>query len=145
MCLLLLCGAAGVAHKHWTEGKREERSALRGEATEGAGTRILIGRPSGAKAVEVVQDVAEEARDLETEFAPEPPPEGVPPIDRSPRVFEVRVQEGQVLSKICASFYGQGKPEITRRVAAYNGLSDANALKVGQKILLPEREVLLAD
>ena len=63
-----------------------------------------------------------------------PPPDPLPPTEPT---WQVTIQSGMVLSKLCSQTYGRGTPNIANAVARYNGMEDANQLAVGDVILLP--------
>jgi len=54
-----------------------------------------------------------------------------------PGDFEVVVAKGLTLGEISATYYGTSKPRHVQALAAYNGLSDANKLRLGQKLRVP--------
>lgn len=56
--------------------------------------------------------------------------------------YEIEVRDGMTLSKIVRAHYGEVDPELCARLATYNGLDDANALKVGATLRLPHRDKL---
>jgi len=148
--LLLLAAGFGLAalwqSRHLERMRAERELAARvveGELAETssglvpAGLAVVtVGRPSGAPPLEgargpaaptVVEVAGEEA------FEHPPLPD-----------FELVVREGQSLSKIAAAHYGEATDELVSALASYNGLDDANLLKVGETLYLPELERLVA-
>lgn len=67
------------------------------------------------------------------------------PAEPRDGVFELRVQPGQVLSRICALRYGTSNSDLVRRLAEYNGLDNPDDLKVGALLRLPPAEDLLDE
>jgi nucleoid-associated protein YgaU len=62
-----------------------------------------------------------------------------------PGDFEVVVAKGLTLGEISATYYGTSKPRHVQALAAYNGLSDANKLRLGQKLRVPHISKLGLD
>ncbi|MCP3904031.1 MAG: LysM peptidoglycan-binding domain-containing protein [Planctomycetes bacterium] len=52
-----------------------------------------------------------------------------------------RVQSGESLTSICTRYYG--KPNLFDRLARHNGLENANAIHVGQRLEIPPIEMLV--
>jgi len=48
-----------------------------------------------------------------------------------------QVKSGETLYRIVLNAYGTAAPELVQEVAKANGMKDASALKVGQKVKLP--------
>ena len=156
LLLVGLFGLAGFVQHRFSSDARLERARLIAERRAGSGAfetsgqaRLLIGRLSGAEPIE----------------RPAPPPgaaqgsnsgptagrdgghpaDGSPPADWTPPVYELTVQRGQVLSRICEDFYGSGKAPIPQLVATYNGLEDPDSVRAGQTLQLPPLDVLRAS
>lgn len=115
----------------------------------GAAT-VLLGRPSGVAprprpVVEPQRDARGPGRDTASD---ERGDDGTnvdvreaafPVADPTlvPGDFEVVVAKGLTLGEISATYYGTSKPRHVQALAAYNGLSDANKLRLGQKLRVP--------
>lgn len=158
LLLLGIFGLAGVAQHRFSAKARVERDqafAARRAPEEGiyrtTGRAILrIGRPSGADPIELPEPGLPSSGERGTSPTAHKSPRPVggdsfPPTDWTPPVYEMTVQSGQVLSRICQEFYGTGKPPIPQLVATYNGLGDPDSVRAGQKLLLPPLEVLRAS
>lgn len=154
--LIALCGLAWYLQGRWSDSVRAERDRLRAVPTdlferEESWGRVIVGRPSGAEPVELPAiELAPEGDGGEGD-APASPfldvsgdePRGLGPlVSPVPTVFEYVVPEGRVLSKICQDFYDSGRSPIPERVAEYNGMRSPDELRAGQKLLLPDWEVL---
>lgn len=123
--------------------------------------RVLLGRPSGAEPTPRPEPV----------FAPDPAPDeqgqdglpsfSVPPPDPAddvdplnddgtntppppswPADQELKVRPGQSLSKIIATAYGRATPSLVERLARYNGMANADNLRIGQTLQIPVIEKL---
>lgn len=55
----------------------------------------------------------------------------------APPVGTHQVKSGETLYRIVLNAYGTAAPELIQEVAKANGMKDASALKVGQKVKLP--------
>lgn len=71
-----------------------------------------------------------------------PDPDPVPAPPAWPTDQELKVRPGQSLSKIIAQAYGRSTLDLVARLAAYNGMTDANKLIVGQVLYIPVQEKL---
>jgi len=155
LLLLCLCAIAGLVQVRWRRGVEGERRELRTvpttiEEREQGWARITIGEPSGAAPVRVEVWWPEPSAEEGSGTSPEPPSETPPsPIDLSdpppgyrPADFVYTVPRGRVLSKICAEFYGTGRPPLPQRVAEYNRMASPDELKEGQVLRLPAWSVL---
>jgi len=145
--LALFLGSVGAFAVWNTVAKSETASAAEREdlaplpADWGA---VWIGEPSGADPLPGPERMG--FREIDSDPARrERSTEDVGASDSPDGVFEMRVQPGQVLSRICALRYGTSNPELVRRLAEYNGLSDPDNVKVGALLRLPPAEDLLGD
>jgi len=115
----------------------------------GAAT-LLLGRPSGQpprpRPVVAAPRASESgSSDVEGETAAPPlesAPQPVPDPLLLPPDFEVVVAKGLTLGEISATYYGTSRPRFVQALAAYNGLSDPNKLRLGQKLRVPHRDKL---
>jgi hypothetical protein len=92
---------------------------------------VIIGRPSGAEAVDVPYEPPVPAQEQGAQASPE---------ELADFVMEVR--SGQTLSGIAHAVYGTAPSGLVKRLAEYNGLADPNLLRAGQRLALPPREIL---
>jgi len=72
--------------------------------------------------------------------ANETPPAVTPPAVSAPAPKEAAshvVKSGETLYRIVLNAYGTAPAELVKEVATANGMKDASALKVGQKLKLP--------
>jgi hypothetical protein len=128
---LFLLGALFLAAAGWqhrlTDRLRDERSRKYGvptreELERGEWSQLVLGRPSGA--------------------APLPRERAArrPPPNR-----EHTVARGEILGRICQSYYDTARPRVVEAVAAYNDLASANDIREGQVLLLPDLELLFPE
>lgn len=135
---VLFAMAAGWQHR---TGKRLQRQrtnehggpTLIAEQEEGW-SRLVVGRPSGAEPIRVEPVPVRPG----TASAPAASDSEVAPVEA---VYTVR--SGDVLGRICQDFYRSARPRLVDAVAAHNGLSNADALRVGQVLRLPSVDALL--
>lgn len=132
--------------ERWSADRREERDAAYArpsdEALPEGFSRAVVGRPSGAAAVEVPPasrtSHASEPSGGET-HVPDPQRTGSPGI--TPKsgdgLRRYVVADGDSLSKICAAVYGTARKEVVDAVARANGLADPGSIRVGQHLVLP--------
>ena len=124
--------------------------------TDEGWSRLVLGRGSGAdplpvpEAVSGSRGLANAPANITRRAAPErggpaahppaPPKEQIPPD----RVYVVRSDD--VLSKICQAHYDvRPLHEVVERVARYNDLVNANAIKAGDELRLPAARALFPD
>ena len=166
LLLLSLAALAGLIQARWTDGVREERDALmrsRGARTSAAEeddgwSQVVIGRPSGEDPFDMEWPPVDEGEVPGPEWTDEPQPYAdwvdpgddparvlPPPPDPepAPQVWQVTIQSGMVLSRLCAKAYGRGTPSIVEAVARYNELEDPDDLRVGDVVLLPPYGMLV--
>ena len=111
--------------------------------------RIVLGRPSGAEPTARLEAIAPPADpgvpaiDQPDSPTVEPPHEPLPAPSTWPSDQELIVRPGQSLSKIIAGAYGRSTPALVSKLAAYNGMENANKLREGQKLLIPTKDKLL--
>ena len=98
---------------------------------------VVVGAPSGAAPVEFA-DPEPTATPAE---APEEQTTAPPPLGD----LELEVRAGQTLSGIAHAHYGTAPPELVQALAEYNGLENADSLRAGQTLLLPELERLTGE
>lgn len=73
----------------------------------------------------------------ESEPAPERPERTLPPGDaRTLSYVHHEVARGESLTTICRAYYGDAS--LVRELARYNDLADADAIRVGQRLLIPK-------
>lgn len=129
---------------------------------------VLIGAPSGAEwlppsAAPVEEWIEPEppaqrppahwpgAGPIEVPFTP--PGQGTPPTTFEPEPiapqplpdFTLEIQSGMTLSQIAVDHYGTYRSGVLEALVRYNGLKDANDIRIGQSIALPDREKLMAQ
>ncbi len=49
------------------------------------------------------------------------------------------VQNGDTLEKIARRYYGSGKPALIQKISRANNMSNPNALKIGQRLVIPPK------
>lgn len=108
-------------------------------------SRLVLGRPSGADPLLVVESVAPT-----TTFSPRAVPRPVTPDPepapryRGDRVHRVRSNE--VLGKICQEHYDVRPLEaVVEAVATYNELASPDDIREGQELLLPDPAFLFNE
>jgi len=109
-----------------------------------AGTGVVvIGKRSGVEPVERAHEPAPDNA-VTPEAAPQVEPPAPPNVEPPQPLadFELAVQPGQTLTSIAREHYGSASQALVRALATYNGLSDENALKIGQKLKLPSESAL---
>lgn len=67
-------------------------------------------------------------------------PEPVETTTPEPQITEHVVQAGESMSSITRKYYGD--TALVNALCTYNNISDANSIKIGQKIKIPPKEVL---
>ena len=163
LVLILACafGAAGLWMQQRTGRLREERAlaaqvaagraAMTPSGPLGDGEAVVViggpARPPGTPRLEPVQvpgPAPDGSYDQNSKpkvpADPNPPPIQAPPAPLGDFVLEVGA--GQSLSKIAHDHYGHAPVELVNKLAQYNGLADANALRAGMKLKLPTLEHL---
>lgn len=157
--LLLLVGlmaAAGLWQQRWTHAARQQRDLLLGrtrlEPSPPPSARLVLGRPSRQAPFDVplgLPPALPDALALRGVPGVESPAPPDPAWEYAPQpwepVFEVEIRPGQVLSVLCSEFYGTSRPPVVRRVAEWNGLTNPDQLRAGQRIELPGRAWVLAE
>ena len=126
---------------------------------------LVVGRPSGRPPVNVdagprswrEQHDLRETRGSVAVAAPAEPEQGA--VDLAPAAeiptttrrasevladFELVVSPGQTLSQICEDAYGTARGGLLQSLARYNGLDSPDKIRVGQKVLIPEKAKLVA-
>lgn len=114
--------------------------------------RILVGRPSGARPIPRPAPPEEPKAQFLQRPARDPIAE-----DEAPRGglglpaaafteiepdFTMVVRNGQSLSVICQEHYGTARKSLVDALAAYNGLPNADSIRVGDSLSLPAIERL---
>ena len=165
LVLLLACAFGGAAlwQQQRTARLREER-ALAAQVAAGRAAMTPSGLLGPGEAVVVIGGPAKQpgAPGAAPKPVPAPPSGGAPapgPGGNLPRSlpqapipapvpapalgdFELEVGAGQSLSKIAHDHYGHAPVELVSKLAQYNGMADANALRAGMKLKLPTLERL---
>jgi nucleoid-associated protein YgaU len=163
LLLLVAFVAAAIWQTSWRAEARAERGLVRSgqqrtpppKAQDEGWGRVIIGRPSGAEPVQPAEPPA-------SPRFPKSAPEADPGHDPSKRAGDrlappgseqptaaalgdghVVVQSGDTLSRLCQAHYGTSRPDVVQALAAYNGLKDADSLRAGQTLNLPNLERLL--
>jgi nucleoid-associated protein YgaU len=109
---------------------------------------VVVGRPSGAEPIGGERGEVEDA--VEYEDATEARPDSAPASAATPPAldpasladFELTVAPGHSLSEIAKEHYGTASGAVVGALARYNGLTDADRLTAGQRLLLPPIERL---
>ena len=137
--LVTLFAMAVAWQDRWTEGLARERDHIRTTPELAASpadgwSRLIIGRPSGAP-VPVPQPVFLERGEEE--------PEDESPLENwdepaFAQDTEHVVAPGEVLGTICQKHYGTARMDLVNLVAKYNRLADADDIRLGQTIRLPD-------
>ena len=145
LILILVCGfgSAALWQQMRVQRLREER-ALADEIRAGNVAETPSGVLGKDEAVVVIGRPARtSAATPETGAAP---PAVVPPVvvtpPPSPVEFALEVVAGQSLSMIAHDHYGHAPVELVTKLATYNGLANADALRAGMTIKLPTLEKL---
>lgn len=138
--LLSLFAMAASWQGRWTDGLRRARDTEHGAprqaaASEAGWTTLVVGLPSGAEPVAPVEI------DEPTQGATPPEPDG--PVGFVGD-FEYVVRSGDVLGRICNAHYSTAAREVVAAVAAYNGLTSPDQIRVGQVLSLPDQNRLTA-
>ena len=166
LLLLLACAFGGAAlwQQLRTQRLREER-ALAAQVAAGKlamtpsgvlGTDegvVVVGRPALSTATGLQAGIGIPGPAAPTPAPPSAPPSIAPGAPGSPGPskpaappplgdFVMEVGAGQSLSQIAHDHYGHAPVELVTKLAQYNGMSDANALKAGMKLKLPPLERL---
>ena len=147
LVLILVCGFGAAALWQELRVKRlHEERVLAAEISSGNAALtpsgvlgkdqavVVIGRPAGAGAAAKSEGAAPKPQGETPPVVATPPP---PPGD-----FVLQVSAGQSLSKIAHDHYGHAPTVLVNKLALYNGLADANALKAGMTLKLPPLEKL---
>lgn len=153
--VLACCGLFGYLQTRSNRNLRagaEDQTAPTIAEREGTWRTLTVGRPSGAEPINLEGwfPIEEEPHEglvpgnLEVQPAPVNDGQTPPPVQR-PADFEYSVPRGRVLSKICEEFYGTGRAPVPQRVAEYNQLASPDAVRAGQKLLLPAWEILFPE
>jgi len=123
--------------ERWADDRRAERDAAYARPSEAGGelpegfSRAVVGEPSGA--------------------APILPPVVNTPVPRTGGAADSSssgasaadtlrhhlVKSGDTLSQICAAAYGTARKDVVEALARANGLSEPEALRIGQQLVLP--------
>ena len=132
--VLLACFALALSLLRRDEAPAAEPAASVHPATElppGWGS-VVLGAPSSA----LPPAEAPPQAVPETPAAPSPaaPPEPEPAAERE---FELTVSPGQSLSTICKEHYGTASVALVEALARANGLKSPDAVRSGQKLVLP--------
>lgn len=157
--LVLLFVAASLVQERWINGVRDRLPGLQFQPAsethaaeqqiqdESGWARLVVGKPSGADAVELPPALREpEAeREMIRGSAHEPESFEEPEFTAEPSDYEVTLDANSTLSELCVRFYGSGAPKLYNGLAKYNGFDDANAIRAGHKLKVPTtRELLFA-
>ena len=161
--LVLLAALFGLAW-FWQTGTlarmRAERAATLGverggrrdpafEALPDGWGVVVIGAPSGAEPVFLERSGrAPSPPSAELEARPEDLAAGASWTELEQRAlgdYRIEILAGQTLSSIADAYYGERTRELVESLARYNGLSSADALPVGETLLLPPRERLIGE
>ena len=157
--LLLLFVAAALVQERWLKDVEKTLPGLQVRAeqprsaeepaedeplpAEDGWARLVVGRPSGADPV-VLPPAERRMIESAPTHTPNPAPvepESAPPS--RPADYEITLAENETLSEVCVRFYGSGAPKLYDRLARYNGLANANAIRAGQKLFVPPTQELL--
>ena len=120
------------------------------EASADGWSRVVLGRPSGgvphgSNAEDALESDARENLQAAAPDGAHPaaaPGTKIPSKDPPAAELdaEVTVQAGQTLSEICRERYGTASLDLVQAVARYNHLTGPDAIREGQRILLPATE-----
>ena len=156
LVLLLACGfgVAAIWQQQRTARLREER-ALAGRVASGDVVMTPSGLLEPGQAVLVIgmpaaptqpsaddKTVAVPGVDGVNKEAPVQPAGPTVPPQKELGDFTVEVASGQSLSKIAHDHYGHAPLELVRKLAEYNKLASADALRAGMQLKLPPLERL---
>lgn len=115
--------------------------------------RLVLGRPSGAAPItrslplatpRATHQVGTYVEEPEQQPTYTTPPASIDPVAPPtwPADQELKVRSGQSLSKIIADAYGRSTPSLVSRLASYNGMENADKLRIGQALRIPVIEKL---
>jgi len=155
LLIAIVFGAAAMWQSRRVSALEEERAramaiqsgeiadTASGEVRAGWGV-VTIGRPSG---------MSTDASPIDDEAPAEVDFEDVGELDDEAELlsadpswlgdYELDVAPGHTLTSIATTHYGAASTELVEALARYNGLSDASALAVGQRLKLPPLDVLM--
>ncbi|MCY2958723.1 MAG: LysM peptidoglycan-binding domain-containing protein [Planctomycetota bacterium] len=138
--LLLAFVLAWRIQERWADGRREERDAAYARPSEAGAavpegfSRAVVGEPSGA--APITPPLAARPPNPTPRPGGKPGQDGAAPTG-SDKLRHHIVQKGDSLSKICAAAYGTARRDVVEAVARANGLSNPEAVRIGQQIVLP--------
>jgi nucleoid-associated protein YgaU len=153
---IVVAALAVPAHVLWQQRDLLADSFLKSEShaatVEVGAATVLLGRPSGV--APRPRPIVQQPEPAEVESREHDDGDAVDDTGRDdvvareaafpvadpqlvPGDFEVVVAKGLTLGEISATYYGTSKPRHVQALAAYNGLSDANKLRLGQKLRVP--------
>jgi nucleoid-associated protein YgaU len=152
LILILACGfgSAALWQQLRVQRLREER-VLAAEIRAGSLARtpsgilgkdeavVVIGRPAGAPPAATPPTTTPSG---DAPKLPANPPPVAVPAPPPPGDFVMEVSAGQSLSKIAQAHYGHAPADLVTKLAQYNGLADANALRAGMTLKLPPLDKL---
>lgn len=155
LVLILACGfgAAALWQQQRIARLREER-AVAAQVAAGNAAMTPSGLLGPGEAVVVIGRPAKQPSAPGVDRKPVPAPAPGPgttvpanlpqPPPPTPALgdFVLEVGAGQSLSKIAHDHYGHAPVELVTKLAQYNGMADANALRAGMKLKLPTLERL---
>lgn len=138
--------AAASWQKNQTRSLRAQRRAEYGLPTDASEVHasaewsvLVLGRPSGAPPLPGAGRPRGEAA---------PPRQGPAPDDDAggsaayARDTAYEVRSGDYLGGICGRHYGTSKPALVEAVARYNKLASPDSIRAGDRLLLPDRDLL---
>jgi nucleoid-associated protein YgaU len=133
--------------ERWSLERREERDAAYARPSETDAplpdgfSRVVIGQPSGAPAVEPPPGSRARTGSASSTHADGgTDPRSGSAGDHAAQTGQVRryvVVAGDSLSEICSVAYGTARKDVVEAVARANGLTDPGAIRVGQHLVLP--------
>lgn len=150
---ILILGGLFLAAASWqrsqTNSLRAQRRAEYGLPTSSGELHanaewsvLVLGRPSGAAPLRGPGPPRGGALAAGSEPAQEDGGGG----ERNPREVAPdarhEVRSGEYLGGICGQHYGTSKPALVEAVARYNGLASPDAIRAGDRLLLPDRALL---
>lgn len=113
--------------------------------TAGAGAETAAAPAAAGKEKPIPSDaVLKNAHERATSGDPKEPQTAANELPAAPAIAPAtgkasshQVKSGETLYRIVLNAYGTAPPELIKEVSKANGLKDAAAIKVGQKIILP--------
>lgn len=142
LSLLVLFATAWLVQARWREAAARELGRAELRPLDQGWSRALVGRPSGVEPVDVPPRAVPQAPSEDSPAVEAPRAPSKDTQTNATAAARHVVTAGQTLASICALHYGSKKKDVVAALARFNGLADANSLRVGQTLLVPRIEDL---